>query len=122
MANFDPNILSSRDPSRFQRVEGTQLSVQTFATPPISRLGSWNRTDRYTGQTYQFTFEPGQVVNGSMIAVATNKGVGAIYNELYVWVESQGNWKKVDLNWPKIDPNTGRPFDQFLDWYSPLAE
>ena len=31
------------------------------------------------------------------------------------------NWKKVDLYWPKIDPDTGKPADQFSTWYNPLA-
>ena len=63
-----------------------------------------------------------------MIYVKSQAETGS-YAQLYVYVESPDPddfswepWKKVDLNWPKIDPNTGEPFDQFLDWYSPLAE
>ena len=70
---------------------------------------------------------------GSVVAVETNDG--GRYVQLYVYVDNPyirldepdkfdawDYWKKVDLNWPKIDPRTGQPFDQFLEWYSPLAE
>ena len=124
MANFDPNSIVNRSPARFQQVEGTELSVQTFGNPPETRLGPFTKINPSTGQYYEYYLESEAVANGTMIAVATNAGLGAIYNELYVWVQSETvhAWKKVDTNWPKIDPNTGRPFDQFLDWYSPLAE
>ena len=51
------------------------------------------------------------------------------YAQLYVYVTDPSGsdpnwqpWKKVDVDWPKIDSRTGQPFDQFLEWYSPLAE
>ena len=49
---------------------------------------------------------------------------GYRYAQLYVYVSEapEPGWKKVDTNWPKIDPRTGQPFDQYLEWYSPLAE
>ena len=47
------------------------------------------------------------------------------YAEPWIYVINEdgrtGAWKQVDLNWPKIDPRTGEPWDQFLEWYSPLA-
>ena len=122
MANFESNRVVNRRPARFQQVEGTELRLQTFGSPPETRLGGFPSVDPDTGLAYQYFLDYDEVVNGAMIAVSVNNGLGAIYNELYVWIESAYAWKKVDLDWPKIDPRTGKPYDQFLEWYSPLAE
>ena len=72
--------------------------------------------------------------HGVMVSVSGIDNNNQPYNLLYVYVEQPpvsgagtvietwNPWKLVDLNWPKVDPRTGQPFDQYLEWYSPLAE
>ena len=102
-------------------MQGTSLQLQVFPHAPLSRTGPWQVVDD-AGLSFYYYLPTQEVVDGAVIAVATNAGDEATYNELYVYVESVGDWRKADLNWPKIDPNTGQPFDQYLEWYSPLAE
>ena len=72
--------------------------------------------------------------HGVMVSVSGIDDNNQPYSLLYVYVEQPpvsgagtvietwNPWKLVDLNWPKVDPRTGQPFDQYLEWYSPLAE
>ena len=128
MANFSSNRLVNRDPGSFQTVEAGY--VQLTKTPdkppgPFLRLGESGAIEAY--------FVDGE--NGSVVAVETNTNTSNRYVQLYVYVDNPYNsldnptefnawdyWKKLDLNWPKIDPRTGEPFSQYLEWWSPLAE
>lgn len=107
---------------------GTEIQLYVVDHKPP---GPWFNGDGNGGLVW-YDLPTGGYTHGSMVAVGTNDGPGAIYNQLYVYIDNPSGsqdddgswefWKKVDLNWPKIDPRTGQPFDQYLDWYSPLAE
>ena len=128
MINFSPNTIANRRPAQQQAVQGTELQLTVLPGPPP---GPWLYLDS-SGDPAAYAVEGDDLVDGRMIVVQTNNGPGAIYNEFYVYVAEEfspvsetpisGSWKKVDLNWPKIDPNTGQLEDQYLEWYSPLAE
>ena len=86
-----------------------------------------------TGLAEYYSLPSEMSSHGAMVSVSGIDGNGQAYNLLYVYIEQPtpsdptvpvawDPWKLVDLNWPKIDPRTGQPFDQYLEWYSPLAE
>ena len=124
MANLNNTRIVNRRPAQRQSVEGTAIQLYVVDHKPP---GPWFDGDGAGGITF-FDLPPEAYSEGSMVAVYTNNGANATYNQLYVYVENTSGatnwdpWKKVDVNWPKIDPKTGEPFDQFLFWYSPLAE
>ena len=131
MSNLSSGRLVSRRPSHSQLING--VSPQLWLVPTVPP-GPWVR--RLPNDVRELWDLPtGSYSAGSLVAVKTGSSRFSAFVELYVYVDNPYNdldspdqynawdyWKKVDLDWPKTDPTTGRPVDQFLEWYSPLAE
>ena len=146
MANFNNHRLALRDPAQPYALKGVSPRLRVFKgnKPP----GPWLVRDS-DGQPTTMTLGTEDEYTGSLVIVETGNTRTSGYREMYVHVRNpypQNDpvfvgypqvseiddyelastewrpWKKVDLAWPKIDPATGLPFDQYLSWYSPLAE
>ena len=131
MADPAPSRLVSRRPGSFSFNQGVSPQLWLVPSKPP---GPWIR--RSSGDVRELWDLPAISYSpGSLVAVKQGTSRLDSYVEMYVYVANPYDqlseadlywgweyWKRVDLDWPKIDPNTGRPYDQFLDWYSPLAE
>ena len=124
MSNLDSARLTQRRPgSDNYRVGINPQLVRTPSVPP----GPFRRADGLGGYE-EWDLDPGAYQQGTIVAVTGLTG-NSQYVQLYIYIDTPDpepdgwtNWKKVDLDWPKIDSRTGQPFDQYLEWYSPLAE
>ena len=117
--------------SIYMRTDGAPLQLRMVPSKPP---GPWRRLKADGVTPEWWDLERKDYSHGSMVGVKLNTQYDNGYVQLYVYVdnpydpvaeassyESWDYWKQVDLDFPKIDPRTGKPFDQFLDWYSPLA-
>ena len=111
----------NRHPASHSLMEGFSPQLNVLPSPPPGPIIYPDETFGSVSVSYAGLY------TGQLVAVQR----GPSYVELYCFIEpfeagienvGLEGWKKVDLDWPKIDPNTGKPHDQYLEWYSPLAE
>ena len=125
-------MLSGRRPFYRQHLKGSNPRLNTY------NGNFWDGVefiDENGDLSYGY-LGPDKLFTGSLIASEVRLSSGTV-RKLYVYITffdyygrvpvgdeslSWNPWKLVDLNWPKIDPRTGKPFDQYFEWYSPLAE
>lgn len=128
---MESNNIINRRPATGPHLAGySPQLVAVGAQPPLP----WNKKTgtgpgEPGGEVAQERFPVELNFEGSMVVYYPQSAGAGAFGELYVYVPQPTiytygwkPWKKVDLVWPKIDPRTGKPYDQFLEWRSPLAE
>ena len=127
---MDPNSIVNRQPAISPHLAGYSPQLyRSGAQPPLPWYSKTGTPGEADGEKIQTTLPLELSFEGSMVVYYPQPAGAGAFGELYVFVpqptvftESWNPWKRVDLAWPKIDPRTGKPFDQFLEWRSPLAE